>query len=128
MVHFCFYLKQDAFFEAYIKFLHFGKSFEQFIFDDCVTTPWYLASDMYFNPETGSDILDPIHPHPLPHQQHLVGGVIGGVGGSNQLHNLSNSSAESSTLSPMRTHEATGATISSGIGDASTASGSAHMN
>lgn len=71
--------------------------------------------DGYFNPETGSDIMEPIHPHPLPHQQHLLQ--------QQQQHNLnlSNSSAESSTLSPMRT--SAGITMSSGIGDASTASG-----
>ena len=68
-----------------------------------------LNNSGYFNPETGSDILEPIHPHPLPHQQHL-------------MHNMSNSSAESSTLSPMRTSGG-GMTMSSGIGDASTASG-----
>ena len=68
-----------------------------------------LNNSGYFNPETGSDILEPIHPHPLPHQQHL-------------MHNMSNSSAESSTLSPMRTSGG-GITMSSGIGDASTASG-----
>ena len=70
-------------------------------------------NDMYFNPETGSDIMEPIHPHPLPHQQHLMH--------QQQQLNLSNSSADSSTLSPMRT--SAGLTMSSGIGDASTASG-----
>ena len=80
-------------------------------------------SDLMFN-ENGDDIMNPIHPHPLPHQQHLLHQQHQKQ--QDQLlqqqqhsHNLSNSSG-SSTLSPLRT---TGMTLSSGIGDISSASG-----
>ena len=85
-------------------------------------------SDLMFN-ENGDDLLDPIHPHPLPHQQHLMHQLQQKqqqqqqdqlLQQHQQNHNLSNSSG-SSTLSPLRT---TGNSfLSSGIGDVSSASG-----
>ena len=78
-------------------------------------------SDLMFN-ENEDDLMNPIHPHPLPHQQHLLQQkqqTQDQFLQQQHSHNLSNSSG-SSTLSPMRT---TGMTLSSGIGDISSASG-----
>ena len=83
-------------------------------------------NDLMFN-ENGDDLMDPIHPHPLPHQQHLIQQHHQKQQQQQEQllqqhqhnHNLSNSSG-SSTLSPLRT---TAMTLSSGIGDISSASG-----
>ena len=77
-------------------------------------------SELMFNGSGGEETMHPIHPHPLPHQQHLMQQQqMKQQELHQQQHNLSNSSG-SSTLSPLRT---TGTTLSSGIGDISTASG-----
>ena len=82
-------------------------------------------SDLMFNGNC-DDLMDPIHPHPLAHQQHLLQQQQQKQQQQEQLllqqqHNLNlSNSSGSSTLSPLRT---TGMTLSSGIGDISSASG-----